>query len=65
VRSAAGVRRNTFTTLMSLLPGTVPVGEDRDGVLVIHCLDTRQPVAAQLAAEEAMLIQVIGGPDLG
>jgi multicomponent Na+:H+ antiporter subunit E len=65
VRSAAGVRRNTFTTLMSLLPGTVPVGEDRDGVLVIHCLDTRQPVAAQLTAEEAMLIQVIGGPDLG
>lgn len=55
-----GVRRNTFTTLMSLLPGTLPLGADESGALVIHCLDTAQPVAAQLAGEEAMLVRIIG-----
>jgi multicomponent Na+:H+ antiporter subunit E len=56
-----GTARNAFTALMSLLPGTVPVGSDRSGALVIHCLDIRQPVAAQLAAEEALLVRVTGG----
>lgn len=56
-----GTARNAFTALMSLLPGTVPVGSDQSGALVIHCLDIRQPVAAQLAAEEALLVRVIGG----
>jgi multicomponent Na+:H+ antiporter subunit E len=56
----AGARRNIFTSLTSVLPGTVPLGADEGGALVIHCLDTGQPVAAQLAAEEAMLVRVIG-----
>jgi multicomponent Na+:H+ antiporter subunit E len=56
-----GTARNAFTALMSLLPGTVPVGSDRSGALVIHCLDIRQPVTAQLAAEEALLVRVMGG----
>jgi multicomponent Na+:H+ antiporter subunit E len=56
----AGARRNTFATLTSLLPGTLPLGADEGGALVIHCLDTGQPVAAQLAAEEAMLLRIIG-----
>ena len=56
-----GTARNAFTALMSLLPGTVPVGSDQSGALVIHCLDIRQPVAAQLAAEEALLVRVMGG----
>jgi multicomponent Na+:H+ antiporter subunit E len=56
----AGGRRNTFTTLTSLLPGTLPVGADESGALLIHCLDTGQPVAAQLAAEEALLARIIG-----
>ncbi len=34
-----GFARNTFATITSLIPGTVPSGED-DGVLVYHCLDT-------------------------
>ena len=38
-----GMRRNVFTTLTSLLPGTVPAGEE-DGRLVYHCLDVEQPV---------------------
>jgi multicomponent Na+:H+ antiporter subunit E len=55
-----GPARNLFTTLTSLLPGTVPVGADESGALVIHCLDIGQPVTTQLAAEEALLVRVIG-----
>ena len=56
-----GPARNMFTTLMSLLPGTVPIGSDKTGGLLIHCLDVEQPVVAQLAAEEALLVRAIGG----
>jgi multicomponent Na+:H+ antiporter subunit E len=54
-----GPARNMFTTLMSLLPGTVPTGSDERGELLIHCLDTEQPVAAQLTMEEEVFAQVI------
>ena len=56
VQMPAGAARNTFTALTSLLPGTVPVGEDRECV-VYHCLDVDQPILSQLAAEEAALIR--------
>jgi len=56
-----GPASNMFTTLMSLLPGTVPAGSDEKGELLIHCLDVEQPVAAQLAAEEALFVRAIGG----
>ena len=54
-----GPARNMFTALMSLLPGTVPAGSDEKGGLLVHCLDAEQPVAAQLAAEEAVFARVI------
>jgi multicomponent Na+:H+ antiporter subunit E len=58
VRYAVGFRpgngRNAFAALTSLLPGTVPAGED-DASLLYHCLDVDQPVAEELAAEEAAL----------
>jgi multicomponent Na+:H+ antiporter subunit E len=50
--------RNTFTTITSLLPGTVPCGV-KDSQLVYHCLDIGRPVAAELAAEEQRLATVI------
>ena len=53
-----GTARNAFATLTSLLPGTVPAGDER-GQLVYHCLDVDQPVLSQLAAEEAALLQAI------
>jgi multicomponent Na+:H+ antiporter subunit E len=56
---APGNRRNVFTALTSLLPGTVPIRGDR-GCLVYHCLDINQPVSSELAAEEAALSQVFG-----
>ena len=46
-----GVARNTFATITSLLPGTVPCGDHSDG-LVYHCLDVGQPVVEQLWAEQ-------------
>ena len=55
----SGPARNMFTTLMSLLPGTVPTGSDERGGLLIHCLDTGQPVAAQLTTEEEVFARVI------
>jgi multicomponent Na+:H+ antiporter subunit E len=51
-----GNARNVFATLTSLLPGTVPISGD-EGPLVYHCLDVTQPVASQLAAEEALLLR--------
>jgi multicomponent Na+:H+ antiporter subunit E len=54
-----GPARNMFTTLMSLLPGTVPIGPAEGGGLLIHCLDVQQPVVTQLAAEEAVFVRVI------
>lgn len=53
-----GRRRNVFTTLTSLLPGTVPTGEE-NGQLVYHCLDVEQPVVTELAAEEAALVRAL------
>jgi multicomponent Na+:H+ antiporter subunit E len=55
-----GPGRDAFLALMSLQPGTLPVSGDSDALL-IHCLDTSQPVAAQLAAEEALFAQITGG----
>jgi multicomponent Na+:H+ antiporter subunit E len=58
VRLPPGPRRDMFTALMSLLPGTVPTGSAAGG-LFIHCLDVGQPVAAQLAEEEALFARVV------
>jgi multicomponent Na+:H+ antiporter subunit E len=55
-----GPARNMFTTLMSLMPGTVPTGADVRGELLIHCLDVEQPIAAQLATEEAYFARIFG-----
>lgn len=60
-RLPAGAARNAFTTLTSLLPGTLPCGFDDHGGVVIHCLDVDQPVIEQLGAEEALLLEVLGG----
>ena len=59
VRFPPGSARNVFTTLTSLLPGTVPAG-DENGQLVYHCLDIDQPIMSQLAAEEAALSRALG-----
>lgn len=57
-----GPARNVFATLTSLVPGTVPLGDEGEG-LVYHCLDVEQPVVAQLAAEEAALSRALRRSD--
>jgi multicomponent Na+:H+ antiporter subunit E len=52
-----GRARNEFTSITSLLPGSLSVA-DEPGAIVYHCLDTAQPVTEQLAAEERALARV-------
>jgi multicomponent Na+:H+ antiporter subunit E len=56
-----GPMRNAFSTMTSLLPGTLPSGSDESGGLVIHCLDVTQPVAEQLAEQEACFMRAFAG----
>jgi len=53
-----GLARNTFSTIASLWPGSVPAGDD-DGALAVHCLDTTQPVVEQMCAEERVLTKAL------
>jgi multicomponent Na+:H+ antiporter subunit E len=53
-----GLARNTFATITSMMPGTVPSGED-NATLVYHCLDTAEPVVEQLWKEEALLSRAL------
>jgi multicomponent Na+:H+ antiporter subunit E len=46
-----GAARNAFELIASLMPGSVPAN-DTNHTIEFHCLDTRQPVVEQLAAEE-------------
>lgn len=55
-----GLPRDGFTALASLAPGALPAGEDEPGTLVVHALDTRMPVAADLAATEALYARAGG-----
>ncbi|MGY1457781.1 MULTISPECIES: Na+/H+ antiporter subunit E [unclassified Luteimonas] len=53
-----GLSRNTFATITSLLPGSVPCG-DKHGVLVYHCLDITQPAIEQLREEERLFARAL------
>lgn len=53
-----GHLRNTFATIASLMPGTLPCGESETEV-IFHCLDVEQPILAELAEEEAALAGVL------
>lgn len=46
-----GSARNAFELISSLMPGSVPTDET-EAKVEYHCLDARQPVVEQLAAEE-------------
>jgi multicomponent Na+:H+ antiporter subunit E len=59
LRLPPGNVRNAFTALASLIPGTLPVGADENSLLV-HGLDVAQPIAADLAREEALFIKALG-----
>ena len=56
-----GTSRNLFTSVTSLMPGTLPAGTDESGRLIYHCLDVEQPVLQELGQEEAQLVAALGG----
>lgn len=60
LRLPPGPAREMFCALTSLLPGTVPSGTSERGALLVHCLDTEQPVAEQLADDERRFARAIG-----
>ncbi len=62
LRLPLGLARNAFCVIASLLPGTLLTGFDRDEdhKAYVHGLDVRQPIAEELAAEEASFMRVIG-----
>ena len=60
-RLPPGTKRDAFCAIMSLMPGTLPCGSAEDNGLLIHCLDVTQPVVEQLAAEESLCMQTLGG----
>lgn len=62
VAAPPGDDRSLFTGLTSLMPGSVPAGVDASGDVIFHCLDTEQPVAAQLSAYESRLAEALGSP---
>lgn len=55
-----GAPREAFCTITSMLPGTLPTDAEPGGSILVHCLDTAQPVAAQLAFEENLLMRACG-----
>ncbi len=59
-RLPPGLDQQAFCTMTSLLPGTLPCGRSGNDAIVVHCLDVTQPVADQLAAEEAVFVQALG-----
>jgi multicomponent Na+:H+ antiporter subunit E len=54
----AGFLRNTFASITSLLPGSVPCGESSQH-LEYHTLDTSVDVCASLKSEERLLTPVL------
>lgn len=59
MRLPVGERRYAFCAVASLLPGTLPTGFDEAGALLVHGLDVEQPIAAELAAEEALFSRML------
>lgn len=58
VTYSAGYLRNTFASITSLLPGSVPCGESTQ-YLEYHTLDTSQDICAGLKIEERLLAPVL------
>jgi len=53
-----GLTLNTFATITSLLPGSVPCGH-KPGVLVYHCLDRGLPNVEQLQKEARLFAKAL------
>jgi multicomponent Na+:H+ antiporter subunit E len=56
----SGLARDSACAVMSLQPGKLPVSIAADGTLLIHCLDLREAVAEQVAADEMAFCRILG-----
>ena len=66
VTLSPGLAHGALRAVMSLQPGKLPVSNGAGENLLVHCLDTDAPVAAELAADEAAFLRVLrGGRGLG
>lgn len=54
-----GLARDAFLALTSLQPGSLPVAEMEDGTVLMHALDTGEPIAERFTAEEAAFKAVL------
>jgi multicomponent Na+:H+ antiporter subunit E len=52
----SGTKRDFYLSMVSLMPGSLPVDVDENGRVIIHCLDVNQPIVEQMADNEARLI---------
>lgn len=57
----AGPAQAFFNTAISMVPGTLPLGPAAGGILLVHCLDTGDPVLEGLANDESLCLRAIGG----
>ena len=55
-----GLARGSACAVVSLQPGKLPVLAAPDGTLLIHCLDLREAVAEQVAADEMAFCRILG-----
>lgn len=60
VRLKGETECNVLRALMSLQPGSLPVEQQVDGTLLIHCLDSTQPFAARYVRDEALFARAAG-----
>jgi multicomponent Na+:H+ antiporter subunit E len=56
-----GLAQGAMCAVMSLQPGKLPVWCQASGDMLVHCLDTEAPVAAELAADEAAFLRILQG----
>lgn len=55
----AGAARRALCAAMSLQPGKLPVAVEPDGTVLIHCLDLRELVLEEVAADEVAFRRIL------
>ena len=61
LRQAPGPAREAFLMYASLLPGTIACDAVDDGAVLVHGVDITQPIAEQMAREEACFSLAVSG----
>ena len=52
--------RGAYLAIASLLPGSLPVGEEGVDAIVVHCLDVGRPIAEELRQGETLYRRAVG-----